>query len=276
MPRIEVASGFHLNVELMGSGPPLVLLHGFTGSAQNWGAFANLLKAHFTIVAPDIVGHGLSDSPSELDHYRMPRAVDDLVTAVAIAGFDSSTWLGYSMGGRTALHVAAAHPGTVERLILIGASAGIAGASERRQRAEADEALASRIERDGVAAFVDYWESIPLFDSQRQLPTRIRDEVRAGRLANNATGLANSLRGMGTGAQAPLHDRLATIAMPVLAMAGELDTKFCAAATELAAALPDCRAETVPGAGHAAQLEQPQWCAEHVLAFTQVAQGATT
>ncbi len=267
MPRLEVAPGFFINVEVAGAGPAIVLLHGFTGSAAGWGRFGGLLRERLTTVAVDIVGHGQSDKPVALDHYRMPRAVADIVRSVQLAGFESSAWLGYSMGGRTALHVAAAFPAAVERLVLIGASAGIAEAEGRAARVADDERLAGRIIDEGVPAFVDHWESIPLFESQRGLPEELRQEIRTGRLACDPAGLANSLRGMGTGAQEPLHGRLGEFTMPVLAMAGELDTRYVSTARELAGGMPLGRAAVVPAAGHAAHIENPEWCAEEVIAF---------
>lgn len=268
MPRYEVAPGFSLNVEVSGSGPAIVLLHGFTGSAAGWGVFGARLSEQLTTVAVDIAGHGQSDKPREVEHYRMPQVVADIAAAVRMAGFERCAWLGYSMGGRTALQAAAAFPGAVERLVLIGASAGIADAEGRRTaRVADDERLAQRILDEGVPAFVDYWESIPLFASQRSLPVETRAAIRAGRLSCDPTGLANSLRGMGTGAQEPLHERLRELAMPVLAMAGELDNRYTEIARELAAAVPRGRCSVVPNAGHAAHIENPEWCAGQATAF---------
>lgn len=273
MPRFEVAPGFSLNVEVAGAGPAIVLLHGFTGSAAGWGRFGELLRERLTTIAVDIAGHGQSDKPAEIEHYRMPQVVADIVRAVELAGFTCPAWLGYSMGGRTALHVAAAFPQSVERLALIGASAGIAEAEGRAARVADDERLAERIVSEGVPAFVDYWESVPLFASQRDLPEELRQEIRAGRLACDPIGLANSLRGMGTGAQGPLHGRLGELGMPVLAMAGERDTRYVAVAQDLAARLPRGRAAIVPAAGHAAHIENPEWCAREVITFVLNAKG---
>ena len=269
MTRYEVAPGYSINVEVAGDGPPIVLLHGFTGSAKSWGAFGQLLAERFTTVAMDIAGHGETDSPDELDHYRMDQVAHDLISAARLAGFERAIWLGYSMGGRTALHVADAHPEAVERLVVIGGSPGLATETERASRIAADEELADRIERDGVPAFVDYWENLAMFATQRRLPASIQAEVRRGRLACNAKGLANSLRGMGTGAQAPLFDRLADFEFPVLLMSGAEDVKFKAIAKEMDAAMPDADLEIVPRSGHAAQLEQPEHCARLVRAFVE-------
>ena len=267
MTRVPLDGGFFLNVERMGSGPPLVLLHGFTGSAMSWGPLAEMLAARYTLLAVDIVGHGASSKPETPDRYAIERAARDAVTAMLAFGFRRSAWLGYSMGGRLALSIAATLPEAVERLVLVGASPGLADPAERGARRAADEALADRIEAEGVPAFVDYWESLPLFKTQQRLPAGMRRAIRRSRLANDAHGLANSLRGMGTGAQPPLHDQLNDITMPSLLLAGSLDAKFAAIAGEMAAAMPDARAVRVPGAGHAAHMEKAAYCARTITAF---------
>lgn len=267
MTQVSLRDGYSVNAELSGSGPPLVLLHGFTGSARSWGEFGQLLASDFTVIAVDLAGHGQNTSPTDLHHYTMAQCVDDTVEAVRLLGFEFAHWLGYSMGGRTALHVAAAYPDSVRSLSLIGASPGLDCVEDRVARRSADELLAARIEREGVEAFVDYWENVPLFATQRALPADIRARIREGRLRNTVTGLANSLRGMGTGAQEPLHDRLGTLTMPALIMAGELDHKFTEIGREMAAVIPQSRFEPVAAAGHAAQAERPAECAQLVADF---------
>lgn len=253
MTRLDVG-GLWLNLEVAGSGPPVVLLHGFTGSAAGWRATADALASEYTTVAVDIVGHGKSDAPAGLDHYRMEQCVDDLVRAVRVAGYERATWFGYSMGARTALQVAARRPEAVGALVLESGSPGLATAEEREARVRSDEALAERIEGEGVEAFVRYWEAIPLFATQS---AELRDALRPGRVASSGVGLANSLRGMGTGAQAALHERLASLAAPTLLVVGELDTKFVEIGREMARALPDATIHVIEGAGHAAHLERP-------------------
>ena len=175
--------------------------------------------------------------------------------------------LGYSMGGRVALHLALAAPERVASLVLEGASPGIADGDERRQRQEADWALAARIEREGIGPFVDYWEALPLFASQRRLPDGVQAGLRAGRLATVPLGLANSLRAAGAGAQEALHERLGALAMPVLLIAGEWDEKYRQLMGEMAGYLPRPRMAIIEGAGHAAHLEQPERFATAVAGF---------
>jgi 2-succinyl-6-hydroxy-2,4-cyclohexadiene-1-carboxylate synthase len=129
---------------------------------------------------------------------------------------------------------------------------------EREQRRVSDEALAASIEGEGVPAFIERWENLPLFASQRTLPSECREALHRQRLLNSATGLAQSLRGIGTGVQPSLYARLPTLHIPVLLIAGALDTKFTAIAQRMAHALPQSQLRIVPAAGHTVHLEQPQ------------------
>lgn len=266
MTRIDF-DGIALNVERAGSGPPVVLLHGFTGSAATWRALVGALAPEFTTLAVDIVGHGHSDAPEAVERYRMRRCVDDLAALLPALGYERACWLGYSMGGRTALQLAVHHPEVVSALVLEGATPGLRTAAERAERAASDEALAQRIERDGVDRFVDEWEALPLFATQRALPAETRDAIRAERLANRATGLAHSLRGMGAGAQEDVRERLLDVRVPSLLLAGALDEKFAGIAAEMAQTLPDATIRLIDGAGHAAHVERPGEFADAVLRF---------
>jgi 2-succinyl-6-hydroxy-2,4-cyclohexadiene-1-carboxylate synthase len=175
--------------------------------------------------------------------------------------------VGYSLGGRVCLRLALDRPDLVGALVLVGASPGIADAGERAERRAADQALAGELERDGVAAFLDRWLAGPLFAT---LPAERAG--RAERLGNGATGLGAALRLLGVGAQEPLWARLPELAAPVLLVAGELDGKFAGLAGRMAAAVgPNARVALVPGAGHAAHLEQPERFGDLVERFLEEA-----
>jgi len=257
VPRVAV-NDIHLNVEQAGAGPPLLLLHGFTGSAASWETHIEQFGQAFTTYAVDIIGHGRSDSPADPARYRMERAVDDLTTLLDILEITSTALLGYSMGGRVALHLAVAAPERIRTLVLESASPGIVDPTERAARIRADEALAESIERDGLEAFIDRWQSLPLFASQQRLPLEIRQRHRAQRLANDPVGLANSLRGMGAGAMEPVWDRLDEMTLPVLLLAGELDRKYVEIAETMAQRIPGARQLIIADAGHATHLDAPE------------------
>lgn len=250
--------GLKLHAEVAGSGPPVVLVHGFTGTGASWRSLVEVLAPDFTTIAVDLVGHGRSGCPTAPERYGMRRAMDDLAALLRALGHERAAWLGYSLGGRVALQVAVHRPDVVSALLLEGATPGLDTAEERAARVAADEALAQRLEREGLEAFVDYWQSIGLWDSQqRTLTDEQREALRRGRLAQDPVGLAGSLRGMGTGSQEWVGDRLGGIGVPVFLTAGTLDTKFSAIAREMAAAIPDATMRLVEDAGHAAHLERP-------------------
>jgi 2-succinyl-6-hydroxy-2,4-cyclohexadiene-1-carboxylate synthase len=260
-------NGLDYHVQVAGSGPPLVLLHGFTGSGASWARHVAIYACEFTCVAVDLPGHGQTSAPADPARYAMGRVVEDLVALCAQLGFARAAWLGYSMGGRLALGVGVLAPAVVSALVLEGASPGLNNAAGRAARVASDEALAARLEREGLEPFIDYWERLPLFATQGRLPVERRAALRHQRLANNPVGLANSLRGMGQGAQPPFRDHLREVQIPVLLLAGEEDIKFRALAAEMADALPDSRCALIPEAGHAAHFERPEAFNELVLAF---------
>jgi 2-succinyl-6-hydroxy-2,4-cyclohexadiene-1-carboxylate synthase len=162
------------------------------------------------------------------------------------------------MGARLALGCAVRHPARVASLVLLAGRAGIADPGERASRRRADEALAARIEQSGVEAFVDEWLAQSLFATLQRLGAEFMARERTARLANDARGLASSLRTLGPAAQPPLFDALPRVTVPVLLVAGALDLRFVAAAHELARGLPRAEVCVIPDAGHATHLEQPE------------------
>ena len=242
---------------------PILLLHGFTGSTAEWADVTPRLAPFRQVIAVDLPGHGQSLA----DQCSMENCVSEMLAMMEDRGHAQFDTLGYSLGGRVALHLALAAPERVRSLILESASPGIADPAERAARAAADDALADQIMANGIAWFADYWQAIPLFASQASLPTEARAALRERRLRNSPAGLATSLRGMGTGRQESLWPRLDTITMPTLLMTGELDIKFKAINRQMAVLMPSARHTSLPGAGHTAHLERPEAFAELVVGF---------
>jgi 2-succinyl-6-hydroxy-2,4-cyclohexadiene-1-carboxylate synthase len=171
--------------------------------------------------------------------------------------------IGYSMGGRIALHFAAAFPDKVSRLVLESASPGLAEPGERSDRRITDEQLAIRLESEGIESFVEYWEARPLFDSRARVASEASSVQRQVRARNDPLSLAAALRGLGTGSLPSLWDRLPEIRAPVLLVVGELDVKFVEVAERMVSAMLDARLVIVPGAGHTVHLERPDvWVTE--------------
>jgi 2-succinyl-6-hydroxy-2,4-cyclohexadiene-1-carboxylate synthase len=236
--------------------PPVVILHGFTGCSESMQGVASVFEGDRTTISVDLVGHGCSDAPDDPQHYSMQRCVDQLRALLDAMGPVRPHLLGYSMGGRVALSFCALYPEDMLSALLIGASPGLANDADRIARVQADEALADRIAEQGLEAFVDEWMAKPIFASQARLGEEALAAARNQRLRNRPHGLAQSLRGMGTGAMPPIE--LSGVKVPLCFVAGEEDEKFSALARELAARIPAAACEIVASAGHAAHLESPE------------------
>jgi len=255
--RRSAGPTLELNAELWGDGAPLLLLHGFTGSAATWAPFRARLGAARRLIAVDLLGHGASPSPADPAAYALEREVERLVGRLDRLGIGRADVLGYSMGGRVALLLALAHPERVGRLVLESASPGLGDPLERAARVRSDAVLADLLEREGIAPFVDRWERAPLFASQARLPAERRAALRSDRLRRDPLGLANSLRGAGQGTAPPVLDRLGEVSAPTLLIVGALDERYVAFGRLMAERIPDAGLVVVPEAGHAVHLERP-------------------
>jgi 2-succinyl-6-hydroxy-2,4-cyclohexadiene-1-carboxylate synthase len=155
------------------------------------------------------------------------------------------------MGARLALHAALQPSHRLTGLVLIGAHPGIADEEEKRLRRESDHGLAARIEQIGIEAFLDEWLQQPMFENVRDLDNR-------DRLSNSADGLAYALRTLGTGNQRLLDAELPQLEMPVLVITGDRDVKFTELTERFRFRLKNATIATIPNAGHACHLEQPE------------------
>jgi 2-succinyl-6-hydroxy-2,4-cyclohexadiene-1-carboxylate synthase len=217
-----------------------------------------LTGAGLTPVLVDLPGHGREAERSDPSSFTL----EALLAHLGRAGDWPTDVVGYSMGGRIALHFAAAFSDRVRRLVLESASPGLASEPERAARRAADEALAAELLSGGIERFVDGWEARPLFESRARLDALVRAGQRALRLQSDPSALAAALRGFGTGALPSLWGRLPEVAAPTLLVVGALDGKFVEIAARMARAMPDARVVEVPHAGHTVHLERPDvWLA---------------
>ena len=249
-------------VEISDEGPPaastIVLLHGFTGNKDGWQALRGALAPRCRVVAVDLPGHGGTAPSVDPSADSLAGTAELIVRTLDSLDVRRFSLLGYSLGGRIALGLALEHPYRVDRLLLESASPGLREAEDRAARRRADEALAELLERDGIEAFVRYWEELPLFATRARLASSVREELNRRRLACSPAGLAASLRAAGTGAQPWLGDRLGELAIPVSIVVGALDEKFRAVGAWMEARMPDARLAIVPEAGHTPHLERPE------------------
>ena len=253
---------------LAGPGPLVAILHGFTGDRDTMRPLADGLGPAHEVLLVDLVGHGRSDAPTGLEPYRMTSVVDQVLSLLSDRSPGSTHVLGYSMGGRVALSMARRAPWFFASVITLSATAGIEDPTERAERHREDLARADRLDTIGVEAFVDEWLDQDLFAPLRsRLGPDGVERAKANRAKADGHGLAQSLRGTGTGAMEPVWDAVPGFRCPLLALAGALDPPYVERARRLATTAADGHCVVLEECGHALPLEAPEATARHVLRY---------
>ncbi len=226
----------------------VVFVPGFMQRGDAWQPVAGRVGERYPTRCLDLRGDSLR---GRLDEIRSAVGPDDVL-------------VGYSMGGRLALNLAAGDPGLLGGLVIVGAGAGIEDRDKRIRRRQRDEQLAAWMETASIDEIVDRWAANPVFGTQSE---ELVAAQRPGRLSHSPKRLASLLRSAGQGAMDPIWERLPELRIPVLAVAGELDESYVADAGRIARSVPRGEMGVVRGAGHAAHLEQPKTFAALLLDF---------
>ncbi len=227
----------------------IVALHGFTASPAMWKSIG--------LQGPTLLGHG----PDALATGKETFA-HEVERLSAFLPQEPVHLVGYSLGARLALAIALRQPQRIRKLSLIGVQPGLENESERSERVAGDRCWSTLLRDEGVSAFVDQWQALPLWSSQHALPESVRQYLRTQRLKHNPEQLAFSLDALGTGRMPPMWDALADLRMPVQVITGELDTKYRRIADHMCTLLPDASLHIIPGTGHNPVLERPEQVSE--------------
>jgi 2-succinyl-6-hydroxy-2,4-cyclohexadiene-1-carboxylate synthase len=258
-----------LHVDVRGEGPPVLLLHGFAGSARNWGPQARALRDRYRTIAYDARGHARSEAPPAPSAYDAAALVSDGVRILAEQGVGRAVWVGLSMGAAVALEAALRAPEAVRALVLASLPAGRGGGGISAHAQEFAEA----IERDGIEAAGERFA----FGPGAGLTERDSALVRQGFLEHTPHGLAGALRGF-LAPWPPVRERAAElerVRVPTLLLAGERDAPSVRASRDLAAILPAAQLAIVPDAGHVVNLQQPAAFNAALVEFLATAAGAS-
>ena len=234
------------------------MLHGFTGSLEDWQDIYPKLDERFNYIGIDIIGHGDSDSPKEVKYYSTQSMVGYLDAILNHFAISQAILLGYSMGGRIALNFAVSHSHKVKGLILESTSAGIKNEKDRTKRIKSDEELASYIENEGMGRFAVRWMDQDLFNTQRRFSDERLKKIRNNIAQNSSAGLINTLREFSTGKMPYITEKLSAIQCKVLLISGKLDTKFYKLNSEIVTKFPNAKHATIKNAGHNTHLEEPK------------------
>ncbi|MDY7231612.1 2-succinyl-6-hydroxy-2,4-cyclohexadiene-1-carboxylate synthase [Hyalangium rubrum] len=260
--------GVTLAYSMWGQGTrPLVLLHGFTGNRSSFDHLRPMLGGAVKAIAVDLPGHGETPLPERKGREGFIETVQAVVELVERLGLHSVDLMGYSQGARIALGAALHSPRHFGRLILESGSPGLHRRMERAERREEDGRRASFIQLNGVEAFIDRWEAMPLFDGLRRLPPEQQAALRQRRSSCTVEGLVGALGCLGLGVQPDYWSELHRQRLPTLLLTGAQDEKFTQLARRMATELPVVWRHTFENCGHAPHLEVPEAFAREVLAF---------
>jgi 2-succinyl-6-hydroxy-2,4-cyclohexadiene-1-carboxylate synthase len=256
-----VISTQHFNVTVHTFGnpnaTPLLLLHGFLGSGNDWKGCAKTLQERYFVIAPDIPGHGATqpNENAQKAHgiYSMESVATTILAVLSALNVGNTYICGYSMGGRLALYLSICFPKRFRNAVICSATAGLRTEEERETRRNQDEKLAQKLETEPLTDFLHFWYNQALFASLREHSAF--QTILSNRSSINAPEAAKSLRGMGTGSQDSLWEILSSNRLPITFVAGEKDAKFVALAQELHVHTPFSRLEILPRAGHAVHFE---------------------
>jgi 2-succinyl-6-hydroxy-2,4-cyclohexadiene-1-carboxylate synthase len=247
---------------------PLVFLHGFLGTPRAWDEVLGYLEPAGPVLRIALPGHGappwvpgMSGAPNGERSLRGRTACttfEDAIDALSARLDDRAHLVGYSMGARVALGLAARHSSKVASLILIGLHPGLEDEAERRARRAWEEQLAKDLETGELGRFVDAWEKLPIFATQRDLPDAVRARRRSERVAHHPGALAWSIRTLGLGAMPPAWEALAALSVPVHLVTGARDDKFTQVARRALERAPSCVHTAVGGVGHDVAFESPR------------------
>ena len=249
--RMTFDFGTHqYSLTIVGSGQPLVCLHGFSESGYTW---ENIHIPGYRMIRIDHLGHGSSSKPLAANLYTLSTMMSDLHYIIQAVAGESYALMGYSMGARIALLYALTYGNEISHLILESGSVGIRDLNKRQARLVADDALASKIESHDSDWFAKMWQQVPIFQSQQALPVNTQQKIYARRAHNEPHALAATLRGSGQGVMPYVGDAVANLSMPVLYISGSLDEKY----TEIGSTYFTKGHQIIDGAGHNTHVEDP-------------------
>lgn len=244
--QVEV-DGLRIGYQLAGSGPPLVLLHGYVGDGPaTWRPQIEGLSDEFTVVAWDAPGAGRSSDPP--DQFGMAGYADCLRAFVERVGLDRPHVAGLSFGGALALEFCRRHPTVPRSMILASAYAGWAGSLPAEivdQRLSQAMVLADMSSDDFVATL------LPTMFAERT-PLGLVDQFGATMRAFHPAGF----RAMALASAENLRDALPRVKVPTLLVSGDQDVRApLAVAEDLHAAISGSSLVVLPGAGHVCNLD---------------------
>lgn len=247
------------------SGPLIGFLHGFLGQKADWSGVIAGLSGQFRCAAYDLPGHGANAAAFGIND--MSTAVKELDVQRHVAFRESWHLVGYSLGGRFALHFALMFPKSVLSLTLISSSPGIEDELQREKRRKDDASWAAKAQMLAPDSFLEQWYRQPVFADLANKPA-LKEKLIRDRIQYRPRHMAQILQNWGQGNVPSLWQRLSEIQCPVQVVVGKDDEAYVRHLQRMRDLSPSIHGVMVEHAGHAVHLEQPGDVAAAIRQFT--------
>ncbi|MGL4522703.1 MAG: alpha/beta fold hydrolase [Bacilli bacterium] len=237
----------------------VVYLHGFLGQKETWAPYMRKMSGQYLQLAPDLWGHGKTfEQPENQQDVTFMKEVHRLAEWIRTEGVAPIYVVGYSMGARFAIALAATYPQLITGFLSIGGSTGLTTENERKVRRVAMRKIAQPLAAGDLEKFVHRWSELPLFATQKRLSEDKQKEIQKMRLSQQAKFMYEAFLRLNVSEQPNFSELLSEYKGKALFVAGELDEKYVKLA-ELGAKMMEHGEEyIVPDAGHAIHVEHPE------------------
>jgi pimeloyl-ACP methyl ester carboxylesterase len=235
-------NGITIQYDVSGSGPAVLLTHGFSSTGRAWADQHRALGERYRVISWDMRGHGETESPDDPAQYSHDLTVADMHGLLRHLGVARAVIGGLSLGGTMSLAFYRRHPEMVRALVICDSGPGYRNADARAEWNRRAETRAADLETRGLDA----------------LQGGSRDMREAARLHRSAQGIAHAARGMLAQRDAGIIDSLPEIRVPTLVIVGDQDAPFIAPCQYMATKVPGAQLEVIKDAGHSSNLDQPE------------------
>jgi 2-succinyl-6-hydroxy-2,4-cyclohexadiene-1-carboxylate synthase len=243
---------------------PVLFLHGFMGSGNDWNEVIQFLSPQYYCLAVDLPGHGETGLDENTD-YSFEKTAIAVIQLIKQSDIKKCLLVGYSMGGRLALFLTLRYPQFFSKTVLESASPGLRTQQEREDRRIHDSQISEELKRGSFKSFLKKWYGQQVF--QGLTKDKNFNRLISDRLQNDPKTLAQSLLFLGTGAQPSLWEELPQNNNPLLLLVGGNDTKFQSIADEMAKSNGLAQTKIIEGCGHNIHVQKSELFAQYIREF---------
>jgi 2-succinyl-6-hydroxy-2,4-cyclohexadiene-1-carboxylate synthase len=257
-----------LNFQTVGNSKntPILFLHGFLGSGNDWNQIANSLKNDYCCILPDLPGHGKKslEIPKSMNSFNF--VAEQIVALIDFLEIEKTSLVGYSMGGRIALLAALKFPLRFSTLVLEGANPGLETTEEIESRKSWENKIISLLDQLSFPDFLEAWYKMPIFRTLHNNPIQLQKLITT-RLNNDSKQIEIVFEKLSLSKQPNLWEKLDKLGIPTFLISGSLDEKYVKINSRAVQRIPNCTHKIVKNAGHNSHFEKPSEFVDLITCF---------